>query len=180
MKKLKLYLVDDDVFKKIQSFSERTENLSINEYQSLLKGFKEVSTEYETEGHALLENLLSASYYNYSSKNKDNFKPIEFLCGEGCADVLENAEDGFAYLSKQKISDEHIDFINWFNFDEAVRENGGIEKITDEWNSIFGKEIYKAEDFLTGRDLSNVIKEAFNLSFENKMNIVWEYSGESS
>jgi len=43
MKKLKLYLIDDDVFKKIQSFSEKTENLSIKEYQSLLKGFKEVT-----------------------------------------------------------------------------------------------------------------------------------------
>lgn len=177
MKKLKLYLVDDDVFKKIQSFSEKTENLSIKEYQSLLKGFKEVSTEFEIAGHALLENLLCASYSNYSSKNKDNFNPIEFLCGEGCADVLENAEDGFAYLSKQKISDEHIDFINWFNFDESVRKSGGIERITDEWNHVFGKEIYRAEDFSTGRNLLNVIKEAFNLSFENKMNIVWEYLG---
>lgn len=177
MKKLKLYLVDDDVFKKIQSFSEETENLSINKYQSLLKEFKEISTEFETAGHALLENLLSASYSNYSLKNKDNFNPIEFLCGEGCADVLENAEDGFAYLSKQKISDEHIDFINWFNFDESVRKSGGIERITDEWNHVFGKEIYKAEDFSTGRNLLNAIKEAFNLSFENKMNIVWAYLG---
>jgi hypothetical protein len=177
MKKLKLYLVDDDVFQKIQSFSEETENLSINEYQSLLKGFKEISTEFETEGHALLENLLYASYSNYSIKNKKAVKPIEFLCGEGCADVLENGEDGFAYLSNQKITDEHVDFINQFNFDETVRENGGIEKITDEWNRNFGKEIYKAEDFLTGRDLLNTIKEAFNHSFENKMNIVWGYLG---
>ena len=177
MKKLKLYLIDDDVFKKIQSFSEETENLSINEYQSLLKEFKEISTEFENAGHALLENLLSASYSNYSSKNKDNFKPIDFLCGEGCADVLENDEDGFAYLSNKKISNGHIDFINQFNFDEAVRESGGIKKITNEWNSIFGKKINKAEDFSTGRNLSNAIKEAFNLSFENKMNIVWAYLG---
>lgn len=177
MKKLKLYLVNDDIFKKIQNFSERTENLSINEYQSLLKEFKEISTEFETAGHALLENLLYASYSNYSSKSKNVVKPIEFLCGEDCADVLENAEDGFAYLSRHKISNGHIDFINHFNFDEAVRESGGIEKITDEWNSIFGKEIYKAEDFLTGRNLLNAIKEAFNLSFENKMNIVWAYLG---
>ena len=84
MKKLKLYLVDDNVFKKIQNFSERTENLSINKYQSLLKEFKEISTKFETAGHALLENFLSASYSNYSLKNKDNFNPIEFLCGEGC------------------------------------------------------------------------------------------------
>ena len=177
MKKLKLYLIDDDVFKKIQSFSEGTEKLSTKEYQSLLKGSKEVSTEFETAGHALLENLLSVSYSSYSSENKDNFKPIEFLCGEGCADVLENDEDGFAYLSKQKISDEHIDFINWFNFDESVKKSGGIERITDEWNHIFGKEIYKAEDFSTGRNLLNAIKETFNLSFENKMNIVWAYLG---
>lgn len=174
MKKLKLYLVDDEVFKKIQSFSEETENLSINEYQSLLKGFKEISTEFETAGHALLENLLSASY---SYENKNDFKPIKFLCGEGYADVIENNEDGFAYLSSKKISNGHIDFINWFNFDEAVRKNGGIEKITNEWNRIFGKEIYKAEDFSTGRNISNAIKEAFNLSFENKMNIVWGYLG---
>lgn len=86
MKKLKLYLVDDDVFQKIQSFSEETENLSINEYQSLLKGSKEVSTEFETEGHALLENLLYASYSNYSSKSKNAVKPIEFLCGEDCVE----------------------------------------------------------------------------------------------
>lgn len=177
MKKLKLYLVDDDIFKKIQSFSEEAENLSIKEYQSLLKGSKEVSTEFETEGHALLENLLYASYSDYSTENKDNFKPIEFLCGEGCADVLENDEDGFAYLSNQKISDGHIEFINQFNFDEAVRKSGGIEKITNEWNNIFGKELYRAKDFLTGRNLSNAIKEAFNLSFENKMNIVWAYLG---
>lgn len=177
MKKLKLYLIDDDVFKKIQSFSEKTENLSIKEYQSLLKGFKEVSTEFETAGHALLENLLYTSYSNYSSKSKNVVKPIEFLCGEGCADVLENAEDGFAYLSRHKISDRHIDLINQFNFDEAVRENGGIEKIADEWNHVFGKDIYKAEDFSTGRNLLSAIKEAFNLSFENKMNIVWAYLG---
>lgn len=175
MKKLKLYLVDDNVFKKIQNFSERTENLSINKYQSLLKEFKEISTEFETAGHALLENLLSTSYSNYSLKNKDNFNPIEFLCGEGCADVLENDEDGFAYLSSKKISDSHIEFINQFNFDEAVKKSGGIERITDEWNSIFGKKIYKVEDFSTGRNLLNAIKEAFNLSFENKMNIVWAY-----
>lgn len=177
MKKLKLYLVDDDVFKKIQSFSEETENLSINEYQSLLKGFKEISTEFETAGHALLENLLYASYSNYSFKSENTVKPIEFLCGEDCADVLENAEDGFAYLSSKKISDSHIEFINQFNFDEALRKSGGIERITDEWNHIFGKEIYKAEDFSTGRNLLNAIKEAFNLSFENKMNIVWAYLG---
>ena len=74
MKKLKLYLVDDDVFKKIQSFSEKTENLSIKEYQSLLKGFKEVSTEFETAGHALLENLLNAikEAFNLSFENKMN------------------------------------------------------------------------------------------------------------
>lgn len=177
MKKLKLYLVDDDVFGKIKTFSEKAENLSIKEYQSLLQGFKEFSAEFETAGHALLENLLCVSYSNYSSENKDNFNPIDFLCGEGCADVLENDEDGFAYLSSEKISNEYIDFINQFNFDEAIRKSGGIEKITDEWNSIFEKEIYRAEDFSTGRNLLNVIKEAFNLSFENKMNIVWEYLG---
>lgn len=177
MKKLKLYLVDDDIFKKIQSFSEEAENLSIKEYQSLLKGSKEVSTEFETAGHALLENLLYVSYSDYSSESKNTVKPIEFLCGEGCADVLENDEDGFAYLSNQKISDGHIEFINQFNFDETVRKNGGIEKITDEWNHIFEKEIYKSEDFSTGKNLLNAIKEAFNLSFENKMNIVWAYLG---
>lgn len=163
---IKIFSVNNEIFKEFLKFSTENKICSKKELQQELKNCKCFEAENINHfGHVICERL----FYNISS----NIEPIEFLCGNKNIDVADNSEEGFCLLSNQDITQDHIDFLEKFDFDEELSKEG-INNIIKEWEEI-NYNITK-EEILTGKKLFKVLKKSFNYAFENGYNIIWEYS----
>lgn len=163
---IKIFPVNNKIFKEFLKFSTENKICSKKELQQKLKNCKCFEVENINHfGHVICEKL----FYNISS----NIESIEFLCGNKNIDVADDSEEGFCLLSTQDITQEHIDFLEKFDFDKELTKEG-INNIINEWKEM-NYNITK-EEILTGKKLFEKIKEAFVYAFENKCNIIFEYN----
>lgn len=163
---IKIFPVNNEIFKEFVKISTENKTCPKKELQQKLKNcncFEAENINYF--GHVICERL----FYNINS----DIEPIEFLCGNKNIDVADNSEEGFCLLSNQDITQDHIDFLEKFDFAEELSKEG-INNIIKEWEEI-NYNITK-EEILTGKKLFKVLKKAFNYAFENGYNIIWEYS----
>lgn len=163
---IKIFPVNNEIFKEFVKISTENKIFFKKELQQKLKKCKYFKTKnIQHIGHVVGEKL----FYRI----KTNINQIEFLCGNKSIDVSDNFEEGFCLLSNQDITQNHIDFLEKFDFDKQLKEEG-INNIINEWEEM-NYNITK-EEILTGKKLFKVLKKAFNYAFENKCNIIFEYN----
>lgn len=163
---IKIFPVNNEIFKEFLKISTENKIFLKKELQQKLKKCKCFEAKnIQHIGHVVCEKL----FYRI----KTNINQIEFLCGNKSIDVADNLNDGFCLLSTQDITQKHIDFLEKFDFDKQLKEEG-INNIVNEWKEM-NYNITK-EEILTGKKLFEKIKEAFVYVFENKCNIIFEYN----
>ena len=161
-----LYMAGDKTFSEFIEIFKSGKKYFLEKLKSKLKDNKKFkATNIQHIGHVVCENL----FYRI----KTDIDQIEFLCGNKSIDVADNLNDGFCLLSNKEITQEHINFLEKFDFDKELTKEG-INNIINEWKEM-NYNITK-EEILTGKKLFKVLKKAFNYAFENGYNIIWKYS----
>lgn len=163
---IKIFPVNNEIFKEFVKISTENKIFLKKELQQKLKKCKRFEAKnIQHIGHVVCEKL----FYRIET----DIDQIEFLCGNKSIDVADNLNDGFCLLSNKEITQKHINFLEKFDFDKQLKEEG-INNIVNEWKEM-NYNITK-EEILTGEKLFKVLKKAFNYAFENKCNIIFEYN----
>ena len=161
-----LYMAGDKTFSEFIEIFKSGKIYFLEKLKSKLKDNKKFkATNIQQIGHIVCEKL----FY----KIETDINQIEFLCGNKSIDVADNLNDGFCLLSHKEITKKHIEFLEKFDFDKQLKEEG-INNIIKEWEGL--NQLVTEKEIVTGKKLFKVLKKAFNYAFKNGYNIIWEYS----
>ena len=147
-----LYMAGDKTFSEFIEIFKSGKIYFLEKLKSKLKDNKKFkATNIQQIGHIVCEKL----FY----KIETDINQIEFLCGNKSIDVADNLNDGFCLLSNKEITKKHIEFLEKFDFDKQLKEEG-INNIIKEWEGL--NQLVTEKEIVTGKKLFKVLKKAFN------------------